>query len=57
VEVFATSSDPNEQGLLEQWASAVNLSYKEFENIVHVERVKDSVCTILSELPVSLEIL
>jgi glutamyl-tRNA reductase len=47
VEVFATSSDPNEQRLLEQRASAVNLSYKEFENIVHVERGKDVIYHLL----------
>jgi glutamyl-tRNA reductase len=48
VEVFAISSDPNEQRLLEQWASAVNLSNKEFENnIVHVERGKDVIYHLL----------
>jgi glutamyl-tRNA reductase len=47
VEVFAISSDPNEQRLLEQWASAVNLSNKEFENIVQVERGKDVIYHLL----------
>jgi glutamyl-tRNA reductase len=47
VEVFAISSDPNEQRLLEQWASAVNLSNKEFENIVHVERGNDVIYHLL----------
>jgi glutamyl-tRNA reductase len=47
VEVFAISSDPNERRLLEQWASAVNLSNKEFENIVQVERGKDVIYHLL----------
>ena len=47
VEVFAISSDANGQRLLEQWASAVNLSNKEFENIVHVERGKDVIYHLL----------
>src|ERR671929_1823247 len=47
VEVFAISSDPNEQRLLEQWAFAVNLSNKEFENIVQVERGKDVIYHLL----------
>jgi glutamyl-tRNA reductase len=47
VEVFAISSDANEQRLLEQWASAVNLSNKEFENIVHVKRGKDVIYHLL----------
>ena len=47
VEVFAISSDPNEQRLLEQWASAVNLSNKEFENIVQIERGKDVIYHLL----------
>lgn len=47
VEVFAISSDANGQRLLEQWASAVNLSNKEFENIVHVKRGKDVIYHLL----------
>jgi glutamyl-tRNA reductase len=47
VEVFAISSDPNEQRLLEQWASAVNLPNKEFENIVQVETGKDVIYHLL----------
>jgi glutamyl-tRNA reductase len=47
VEVFAISSDPNKQRLLEQWASAVNLSNKEFKNIVQVETGKDVIYHLL----------
>src|ERR1044072_519531 len=47
VEVFAISADPNEKRLLEQWATAVNLSNKEFENIVQVERGKDVIYHLL----------
>ena len=47
VEVFAISADPTEKRLLEQWATAVNLSHKEFENIVQVERGKDVIYHLL----------
>jgi glutamyl-tRNA reductase len=47
VEVFAISADLNEKRLLDQWASAVNLSNKEFENIVQVERGKDVIYHLL----------
>jgi glutamyl-tRNA reductase len=47
VEVFAIGADPNEKRLLEQWATAVNLSNKEFENIVQVERGKDVIYHLL----------
>jgi glutamyl-tRNA reductase len=47
VEVFAISANPNEKRLLEQWATAVNLSNKEFENIVQVERGKDVIYHLL----------
>jgi glutamyl-tRNA reductase len=47
VEVFAITTDPNEKRLLEQWASAVSLSNKEFANIVEVERGKDVIYHLL----------
>src|SRR5919198_1123573 len=47
VEVFAVTTAPNEERLLEQWGSAVSLSNKEFANIIEVERGKDVIYHLL----------
>src|SRR5919201_1077102 len=47
VEVFAVTTAPNEERLLEQWGSAVSLSNKEFANIVEGERGKDVIYHLL----------
>jgi glutamyl-tRNA reductase len=47
VEVFATTTDPSNDRLLDQWGFATSLSNKEFANIIEVERGKNVIYHLL----------
>jgi glutamyl-tRNA reductase len=46
VEVFAAAKNPDEGGLLEEWASSVGLAEKDFEN-VEISRGRDAVMHLM----------
>jgi len=47
VEIFGAAKNPDEEKLLHGWASAIELSYNEFDNIVEVSKDRDVVLHLL----------